>query len=237
MPPCYHIFMRWLGMAAAALGLALAFGGGAGGGVTSAAADIYSHTDADGELYFTNIAPRGAERKKWKKVLVSEPEAGSKASAKRGACVGCDRVPARDMSAERFTRYDVYIYEAAALYQLPPALIRAVMHTESNYDPNVVSGAGAQGLMQLMPGTATEQGVQNAFDPRENILGGARYLRLMANRFSGDLALTAAAYNAGPGAVAKYNNSVPPYRETMAYVARVQERYAMYLAQEQAGKK
>lgn len=223
--------MKWLSVATTALALAVGMMVGRGAG--EARADIYSYTDSNGELHFTNIAPRGQQRQTWKKIIISEPEAGSKASAKRGSCVGCDFVPARDRSPERFSRYDQHIYEAAALYHIPPALIRAVMHTESDYDPNVVSGAGAKGLMQLMPGTAAEQGVQNVFDPRENILGGTRYLRLMANRFGGDLTLTAAAYNAGPGAVAKYNNSVPPYRETLAYVARVQERYAKYLAQEQ----
>lgn len=98
------------------------------------------------------------------------------------------------------------------------------MQVESNFNPHVVSHAGAIGLMQLMPRTASSMGVRDPFDPRQNILGGARYLRILANRFRGNLVLTVAAYNAGEGAVLRYRG-VPPYAETRRYVRRVLEHY------------
>lgn len=127
-------------------------------------------------------------------------------------------------SGDRFSRYDAIIEEAARLYQLPADFIRAVIKVESNFQPDVVSRVGAIGLMQMMPGTARNMGVVNPFDPRQNIFGGARYLRLLANLFHGDLVLTVAAYNAGEGAVQRYRG-VPPYEETQRYVQRVLHHY------------
>src|SRR5207245_299150 len=124
-----------------------------------------------------------------------------------------DVVPATDRSPDRYGRYDSFIDEASRLYALPRPLIRAIIKVESDYDPRVVSCAGAKGLMQLMPDVQREQRVERVFDPRENILGGTRLLRLNANRFKGDLVLTVAAYHAGPGAVEKYHG-VPPYATT-----------------------
>jgi soluble lytic murein transglycosylase-like protein len=133
-------------------------------------------------------------------------------------------VPARDRSPDRYSRYDAYIREAAGLYRLPEAFIRAVMRVESDFNHDVVSSAGAMGLMQLMPRTAAAMGVRDAFDPRQNIFGGARYLRILANKFNGDLVLTVAAYNAGDGAVVRHRG-VPPYQETRRYVQRVLTYY------------
>ena len=127
-------------------------------------------------------------------------------------------------TGDRFTRYDAHIAEAAQLFQLPPHFIRAVVKVESNFHPEVVSRTGAVGLMQLMPGTARSMGVANPFDPRQNILGGSRYLRILANLFHGDLVMTVAAYNAGEGAVLRYRG-VPPYDETRRYVQRVLHHY------------
>jgi soluble lytic murein transglycosylase-like protein len=115
---------------------------------------------------------------------------------------------------------DEVIQAAADKYRLAPGLIRSVIRAESNFQADAVSPAGAQGLMQLMPETAGELGVANPFDVRQNIDGGARYLRKMLDRFGGDLKLALAAYNAGPGTVEKYGGRVP-YPETQAYVARV----------------
>ncbi len=112
------------------------------------------------------------------------------------------------------------IRKAATKYNLPPALLQAVVKAESNYQVRAVSPAGAQGLMQLMPGTARELGVNDPFDIQQNINGGAQYLRSMLTRFNGDLKQALSAYNAGPGTVAKYNGHVP-YPETRTYVARV----------------
>ncbi len=138
--------------------------------------------------------------------------------------------PATVGGAARYQRFAAHVEEAAALYQLPVALIRAVMKVESNFDPRAVSHANAHGLMQLMPQTAERMMVTDIFDPRQNILGGARYLRVLANTFNGDLSLTLAAYNAGEGAVARYGG-IPPYEETEHYVATVTRYYKEYLTQ------
>jgi soluble lytic murein transglycosylase-like protein len=116
------------------------------------------------------------------------------------------------------------VQQAATYYQLPPELLWAVMKVESDFRHKVVSPAGAIGLMQLMPSTARAIGLRNARDPAQNILGGAFYLRQLANRFEGDLYFTLAAYNAGPGAVRRYRG-VPPYPETQSYVRKVMSYY------------
>lgn len=113
------------------------------------------------------------------------------------------------------------IQKAAARYSLSPDLIRGVIRAESNFQARAVSPAGAQGLMQLMPETAGDLGVTKPFDIQQNIDGGSRYLRQMLDRFGGNLKLALAAYNAGPGAVEKYEGRVPPYAETQEYVKRV----------------
>ncbi len=130
----------------------------------------------------------------------------------------------------RFTHESLkpYIMEAAAIYELSPALIAAVIKSESAFDARAVSWAGAQGLMQLMPQTALDMGCLNPFDPRQNILGGSRYLRLMLDRFGGDMTLATAAYNAGPERVAK-NFKVPDIPETKNYVVIVRRNYEQYL--------
>ena len=112
------------------------------------------------------------------------------------------------------------ISKAASRYDLPPRLIKGIIKAESNFQVCAVSHAGAQGLMQLMPGTAKELGVENPFDIDQNIDGGSRYLRKMLDNFDGDIRLALAAYNAGPGTVRKYEGDVP-YQETKQYVARV----------------
>jgi soluble lytic murein transglycosylase-like protein len=112
------------------------------------------------------------------------------------------------------------IQKAAARYNLSPDLIRGVIRAESNFQAQAVSSAGAKGLMQLMPETAGDLGVTKPFDIQQNIDGGSRYLRQMLDRFGGNLKLALAAYNAGPGAVEKYEGRVP-YAETQEYVKRV----------------
>ncbi|GAC1438374.1 MAG: hypothetical protein NVSMB68_10110 [Thermoanaerobaculia bacterium] len=114
--------------------------------------------------------------------------------------------------------------EAARAHGIDPRLVAAVARRESAFNPNAVSAVGAGGLMQLMPTTARFLGCSNVFDARQNVFAGARYLRTLLDTFNGDLDLTLAAYNAGPGAVQKYNG-VPPYRETRAYVDAIRANY------------
>jgi soluble lytic murein transglycosylase-like protein len=116
------------------------------------------------------------------------------------------------------------IADASKQHGVDPRLVAAIAARESAYNPAAVSPVGACGVMQLMPGTARYIGVNNIFDARENVFGGVRYLRTLLDTFHGDLDLTLAAYNAGPGAVQKYNG-VPPYRETRDYVRMVRARY------------
>lgn len=179
-----------------------------------ARAEIYEFVDASGVTHYTNV-PSGGKR--WKRI---EFQARTSRVYKTPANL-------RDRSPDRYIRYDAYLQEAARLYQLPLAFLRAVVHIESDFDPNVVSVDGAMGLMQLMPFTAERMGVTNPYDPRQNILGGARFLRILANQWNGDLVLTVASYNAGAGAVERYRG-VPPYGETRRYVNRVIERYYSY---------
>jgi soluble lytic murein transglycosylase-like protein len=181
-----------------------------------ASADIFSFTDAEGVVHFSN-KPRNDGRYK---LVIKSPD------KKRP---GVASVAPSDTSSDRFTRYNEWIRQAAILYQIPEELIRAVMKCESDYDPRAVSPAGAQGLMQLMPETALRMQVRDAFDPRENIFGGTRYLRILANMFNGDLTLTVAGYNAGEAAVVRYAG-IPPYEETQGYVVRVLTYYRRYRA-------
>lgn len=119
------------------------------------------------------------------------------------------------------------VKQLATKYQIDPALVRAVIHAESAFKLNALSNKGAQGLMQLMPGTAKDMGVINAFDARQNIEGGVKYLAWLLESFNGDIKLATAAYNAGPGAVKRYKG-VPPYAETEVYVERVGILYQRY---------
>lgn len=117
--------------------------------------------------------------------------------------------------------FDRHISAAASMHGVEVSLVRAIIQVESDFDHLAISSKGAQGLMQLMPDTARRMGVTNAFDPRQNIFGGVRYLRLLLDMFRGDIALAAAAYNAGENAVIRYGG-IPPYRETRNYVDKVQ---------------
>lgn len=123
--------------------------------------------------------------------------------------------------AKRLAQHAPEIQAAAAKYNVPVELICGVILQESGGNARAVSPAGAQGLMQLMPKTAKRFGVENSFDPAQNIDGGTRYLRFLLDRFDGNIELTLAGYNAGEGAVAKHGNKVPPFRETQQYIPKV----------------
>jgi soluble lytic murein transglycosylase-like protein len=122
---------------------------------------------------------------------------------------------------------DGLIVESGSRHGVDPVLLYAIMHQESTFKAKAVSPKGARGLMQLMPGTASRFGVSNIFDPRQNIEGGARYVRFLLDLFDGDVNLALAGYNAGEGAVMKYGRRVPPYSETQEYVRRISLRYAL----------
>jgi soluble lytic murein transglycosylase-like protein len=143
---------------------------------------------------------------------------------------GADRAQVEVETAFRVPDYgrralDQIIDEAAAAHGVSAHLVRAVVEGESGFDPWAVSRAGAQGLMQLMPATAALMGVNDRMDPRQNVFGGTRYLSQLLDRFDGDVALTLAAYNAGPTKVARYRG-IPPYSETRTYVRRIRARLA-----------
>jgi soluble lytic murein transglycosylase-like protein len=137
-------------------------------------------------------------------------------------CYACAPLPGVNFGTLRLNTvaYAAEIRAAAQQHGVDEAVVRAIIHAESSFNPNALSRVGAQGLMQLMPGTARRFGVNNAFDATQNIRGGVQYLAWLLKRYNGDLTLAAAGYNAGEGAVDKYKG-VPPYSETRLYVQRV----------------
>jgi soluble lytic murein transglycosylase-like protein len=178
---------------------------------------IYRYVEQDGTIIYTNVPPPGSQRAKRLKGTFTQAQ--PPAAPVRGR-------------ASAPTDLEPYIQAAAKRYRIPAPLVRAVMQAESNFDPNAVSPKGACGLMQLMPKTAAEMYVKDIFDQKENIEGGVRYLRVLANTFDGDMVKMIAAYNAGPEAVRKYGGSVPPYQETQGYVRKVLQLYYHYKERE-----
>ncbi len=183
-------------------------------------ADIYSFVDRYGVTHITN-APGGDNRYRLvRKDRSTEP--GFRFPSVNSA----PQTPAA-APALRYSAYSGVVRQAAALYQVDESLVRAVIHAESNYRSDAVSPKGASGLMQLMPATASRYGVRDLFDPVENIYGGVRYLSDLQRLFKNNLRLVVAAYNAGEQAVLNYGG-VPPYAETLAYVARVLDLHQRY---------
>jgi soluble lytic murein transglycosylase-like protein len=174
---------------------------------------VYRITRADGGVEYTNI-PQAVSGEKGQSIKMLFTYIAT--------CAACDVHSRVDWNsvALNITSYGDAISSASSEFGVDEALLRAVIHAESAFNPRALSVAGAQGLMQLIPGTARDMGVLDAFDANQNIRGGARYLALLLRNFNGNERLAAAAYNAGPGAVQKYNG-VPPYDETQVYVERV----------------
>ena len=177
--------------------------------------------ERDGVVHYTNVRPRGVAQSK---MLFSYVE----------ACYACGVLPGVNFGSLRLNTlaYSSEIHTAALQFGVEEAVVRAIIHAESAYRPNAISHAGAQGLMQLIPATASRFGVSDPFDPGQNIRGGVEYLAWLMKRYSSNLTLVAAAYNAGEGAVDR-NGGVPPYSETQRYVQRVgqlTDRYRTALA-------
>ena len=185
---------------------------------------VYSYIQ-DGVRHYTSRPPKGvAGATSLRTIKYSFME----------SCYACGARPGVNFNTLRLNTdaYSAEIAAAARLHGVEEAVVRAIIHAESAYNPNALSRVGAQGLMQLMPATARRFGVGNAFDAGQNIAGGVQYLAWLLKRFNGDLSLAAAGYNAGEGAVDKYRG-VPPYSETRRYVERVgvlAERYRGALA-------
>jgi soluble lytic murein transglycosylase-like protein len=181
-----------------------------------AEADIYAYTADDGTVSLSNVPTD--ERYT---VLIAAP--------KQAAAV-VPAVAARKAISvlARKTGYDQVVDDVSRTYGLESALLHAVISVESRYNPRAVSSKGATGLMQLMPQTAKRYGVADAFDPAQNLDGGAHYLRDLLRRFNNNISLALAAYNAGEHAVIKHGNRIPPYRETLDYVPRVLDFYQRY---------
>jgi len=169
--------------------------------------------------------------------ITGTPPPDVKPSAAFGAILARELQPAPQMPAGAAgapapvppEQIDALVNQNAAIWQVDPALVKAVIANESGFDAAATSPVGAQGLMQLMPETAAAMGVRDPYDAAQNVAGGTRYLRAMLDRFKGDTRLAIAAYNAGPGAVEKYGD-VPPYAETHNYVDNVLGSYARYRA-------
>lgn len=185
-------------------------------------AEVYKYVDEDGVVHFTNVP----NDKRYKQV----GPGGKALKKKRKATRTRGRRPGGKLKRRVVDTYDEHIAEASQRFNIPGALVKAVIVVESNCNPKAVSHAGAQGLMQLMPKTAAEMGVEDPFDPRQNILGGTRYLRTLANSFDGDLVLTLASYNAGQKAVNRHMG-IPPFDETQRYVRRVLQLYFAFKKQ------
>ncbi len=178
---------------------------------------IYAYADDTGAVSLSNV-PTSRRYKP----LVTDPLPGA------AAATSDERSAPRGTFAR--TRFDDMIDQTAKTYGLESALLHAVISVESGYDPAALSPKGAAGLMQLMPVTAKRYGVADAMDPAQNVQGGARYLRDLEKQFHSDLSLVLAAYHAGETAVARYDNRIPPFRDTADYVPRVLANYRKYQA-------
>ncbi len=165
-----------------------------------APADIYKYEDAQGVIHLTNVPTESGI----KYVLIMREK----------------RILLDKKLGDNISQYDDLIIKASEKHKIEPALIKAIIKAESNFNHRAVSPKGARGLMQLMPATASSLEVQDSFHPGNNIEGGVKYLRYLLNYFNGNLPLALAAYNAGENAVIRHRG-VPPYRETQVYIQRV----------------
>jgi len=184
----------------------------------AAFAEMYKFTDEDGIVHYTNVRPSGQKNVK----TFTFPCYASDPS--------CNQLDWEKIPLNRGA-FREEIQTAAEVFAVDDALIRAIIHAESAYQPEALSPKGAQGLMQIMPATQAELQIADVFDPLSNIEGGTRYLSSLLQQFDQSVELATAAYNAGPGAVREYGG-VPPYKETREYVRRVEILYRRYRSNE-----
>jgi len=187
-------------------------------GAPPVCAEMYKFTDKDGIIHYTNVKPVGQKNVKTFSFpcYASDPK--------------CNQLDWEKIPLNRRAFSDE-IQAASEVFAVDDALIRAIIHAESAYQPDALSPKGAQGLMQLMPATQHELHIDNVFDPVSNIEGGTRYLSRLLQQFNQNVELAAAAYNAGPNAVLEYGG-VPPYKETREYVRRIKILYRRYRSSE-----
>lgn len=179
--------------------------------------DIYRHQGEDGIVYFSNVPNDSRYR-----LFLKEYQNAARTTPAKVSARGLP--PLMPAYSSYLPEINNHIAEAAKYYELDRKLVQAVIQVESNYNPLALSPKGAQGLMQLMPGTAKDLQVGDPFNPRENINGGSRYLRYLLDLFNNDLNLALAAYNAGPERVNQFRG-IPPYLETRNYVQKVMQKY------------
>lgn len=193
----------------------------------SVLADVYKYTSPDGKVHYTDTPPN----KKYKRIIRTKVVVRVRNKGSRFSNLGnLGNFKKGNYKISRYAKlnkkkYSPLVAAAAKKYNVSEKLVHAVILAESAYNPNAVSSAGAVGLMQLMPATAKRYGVTNRNDPKQSINGGTRYLKFLLKTFNSNLSLAVAGYNAGEGAVMKYNNSIPPYKETRNYVKKVLSFY------------
>ena len=182
----------------------------------------YVYKENDGTVWYTNVTPSSQDSTRYKLIEVKGRQTATK------SCRGMTE----EKLAIRAADYQKDIKEISSEFSVDPKLVKAVIRNESCFDRTATSSAGAEGLMQLMPATAKSLGVEDSFQPQQNIRGGVEYLSELVTRYHNNLTLALAAYNAGPGAVAKYDG-VPPYPETQKYIKRVMKSYRGYIQDKQ----
>ncbi len=207
--------MRWLSNAVVVLVGMMVFW------AVPAHGQIVSYMDANGKRVFINSEPNPPARVSRTPFLKTAANGITPRTIQTSFSVPTELSAFERANREKITEM---IREVSARYRVDAALVRAVIQTESNWNTNAVSRTGALGLMQLIPGTAQQLGVSNAFDPQQNLDGGVRYLHMLLERYNGDLDKALAAYNAGPGAVDRAGG-IPRFRETRNYVQKVTDSY------------
>ena len=180
----------------------------------------YVYEEIDGTVWYTNVAPKAQDTARFQLLAIKGRPPATRSC--KGMTQTRLRLRARDIEST--------IARIASEFKVDAKLVKAVVRNESCFDSMAISRAGAQGLMQLMPPTAKELGVLDPFNTEQNLRGGVQYLKMLIDRYDNNIALALAAYNAGPGAVAKYDG-VPPYRETERYIERVMKTYREYLTE------